>query len=117
MVHTNQHTESVKLNPETPFGDVQLNCNGHPDKLGAVTVFYPDLGIYVPVCLDGFNRAAAAAVCRQLGFVDAAPTFHNGDFIGHPSELRYTTIAVFINYQEPIIPRNSTREYYYTAIS
>ena len=33
-------------------------------------VYQPDHG-YVPVCLDGFNRGAAAAVCRQLEFEDA----------------------------------------------
>ena len=94
MVHINQHTDSAKLYPETPFGDVHLNCPGQPGSLGAVTVFYPGYG-YVPVCLDGFNRAAAAAVCRQLGFVDAKPALHNSDFIGRPSEFRYSPNTMY----------------------
>ena len=96
MVHTNQHAESANLY-ETPFGDVKLKCHGHrPDKLGTVTVFYPGYG-YVPVCLDGFNRAAAAAVCRQLGYVDALQTFRNGDFKNLSFQEQYNHITALKN--------------------
>ena len=49
-----------------------------------ITVYQPDLGAYVPVCLSGVNRAAAATVCRRLGFVDAKP-FTTGDYVTPPS--------------------------------
>ena len=52
-------------------------------------MYRPELQDYVSVCLNnknGFNRGAAAAVCRQLGFVDAEfePTTVHNDHFGPP---------------------------------
>ena len=41
------------------------------------------------MCQSGFNRAAAAAVCRQIGYVDASPVFPRGSYFGNPSLLKY----------------------------
>ena len=70
-----------------PLGNVKLECDPAPaiaGSVGYITVYQPDLGAYVPVCQSGVNRAAAAAVCRQLGFVDAKP-FTTGDYVTPPS--------------------------------
>ena len=69
-----------------------LTCKSpyNPDKLGTVTVFYPKHG-YLPVCREGFNRGAAAAVCRQLGFVDTLPSFDGGkEYFGDPTDIGYS---------------------------
>ena len=56
-----------------------------------MTVYQPAVQKYVPVCRSGFNRGAAAAVCRQLGYVDAMPAFSGGSYFGDPSDsgLKY----------------------------
>ena len=73
-----------------PIGHVSLQCPGNPSlpsTAGYVTVYQPAIEQHVPVCQSGFNRAAAAAVCRQIGYVDAAPVF-SGSYFGNPSELK-----------------------------
>ena len=76
-----------------PLGDVSLRCPGGnpslPSTGGYVTVYQPAVQQYVPVCQSGFNRAAAAAVCRQIGYVDAERMFSGGSqYFGDPSELK-----------------------------
>ena len=74
-----------------PLGTVRLECQPAPAIAGSdgyITVYQPDQQAYVPVCLSGVNRAAAAAVCRQLGFVDAKP-FSNGDYARPLSKYKY----------------------------
>ena len=53
-------------------GDVFLSCSGldYTSK-GTVSVYDDTLGGYVNICKEHFDRGAAAAVCRQLGYVDA----------------------------------------------
>ena len=44
------------------------------------------------VCLNGFNRGAAAAVCRQLGYADADPVpGKDGEYVfyGEPDLYEY----------------------------
>ena len=53
--------------------------------VGSVMVYYPGYG-YVPVCRDGFNRGAAAAVCRQLRFEDAMEI--DNEFYGAPDKYK-----------------------------
>ena len=48
-------------------------------------VYYPGHG-YVSVCRDGFNRGAAAVVCRQLGFEDAMEI--DNEFYGAPDKYK-----------------------------
>ena len=77
-----------------PYGDIQLTCpdiykTNQVHLRGQVKVYRPELQDYVSVCLNnknGFNRGAAAAVCRQLGFVDAKlePTTVHNDHFGPP---------------------------------
>ena len=56
-------------------GDVYLSCSGQDyTSKGTVFVYNATLGSkggYVNICKENFNRGAAAAVCRQLGYVDA----------------------------------------------
>ena len=69
-----------------------LQCPGNPSLPstgGYVTLYQPAVQQYVPVCQSGFNRAAAAAVCRQIGYVDATPvSFPRGSYFGNPSVLK-----------------------------
>ena len=53
-------------------GDIYLSCSGSEyTSKGTVSVYDATLDLYVDICKEGFNRGAAAAVCRQLGYVDA----------------------------------------------
>ena len=66
----------ITLPAATPsHGDVYLSCRGS-DYTSKGTVFVYDAtlgryGGYVNICKERFDRGAAVAVCRQLGYVDA----------------------------------------------
>ena len=69
------HLKSVIALPAASHpshGDVFLSCRGldYTSK-GTVSVYNATLGVYMNICKERFNRGAAAAVCRQLGYVDA----------------------------------------------
>ncbi|XP_019862078.1 PREDICTED: galectin-3-binding protein A-like, partial [Amphimedon queenslandica] len=53
-------------------GDVRLNRNGSvsiDNTLGVLEVYINDE--WGTVCSDGFSTGSAAAVCRQLGYLDS----------------------------------------------
>ena len=64
---------TIHLPAATPsHGDVYLSCRGSEyTSKGTVFVYDATLGGYVNICKERFDRGAAAAVCRQLGYVDA----------------------------------------------
>ena len=77
---------------ESYYGQVSISPCSSKDKVpnGLVTI---ELSSGSPsyVCLNGFDRGAAAAVCHQLGHVDADPVLVDGEqrFFGPPDLYGY----------------------------
>ena len=71
-------------------GNISLSCPGTTyENQGLVSVSFENSNYHV--CFGGFNRGAAAAVCRELGFVDAEIVVHDNPplYYGTPHSLGY----------------------------
>ena len=54
------------------YGQVSISsCSSKPEPPNGLVTIKLSSGSAHHVCLNGFNRGAAAAVCRQLGYLDA----------------------------------------------
>ena len=81
-----------------PYGDVKINCSGAniAPKGGSGVVMFYNGQEYLPICLEGFTRGAAAAVCHQLGFIDASNAFppDQQNYFGHPIALGLAIVYI-----------------------
>ena len=65
---------------------VQIYKTNQVQDKGQLKVYQPKLQDYVSVCLNnknGFNRGAAAAVCRQLGLLNLNQKPYTMTILGH----------------------------------
>ena len=98
------------------YGQVSLSpsCSSKDEPQSGLVTIELSAGSTYHVCLNGFDRGAAAAVCHQLGFVDAKP-IPIGDeqiFYGKPDQYEYvhhfTCQNVFL-----VVPKQYVVSHYY----